>query len=363
MDSASGGSAADTAAADTNTELKQQRSAALKALARDAGFDLVGVAPVALDEAYTRYRLAMDEGFGAAMRWLYERPELRRDVREVHPQAKSVVVVGVSYASDGPGYLEQPPAAGEGWIARYAQGRDYHSYIKKKLIRLVKSFADVPLLATHGSKEHRVFVDTGPVLEKAYAQAAGLGWIGKHTLVIHPREGAASPGSWYFLGVILTPLELALDTPATDQCGSCRRCIDVCPTDAIVEPYRLDARRCIATWTIETDDPPTVIDADQVGQHIFGCDLCQEVCPWNRRAEPSAHEPLLPRPANVRPSLEELRGLDADAFRARFPNSAVRRVSAEQLSATIGVIAARNDRTRVPESPTAHEPDEASERF
>jgi epoxyqueuosine reductase len=322
------------ASGETKPNLVLARTARVKALAGEIGFDLIGIAPPALPEAFARYTAAMGQGYGADMGWLYERPELREDARNVWPETQSVIVVGVSYASDTPGYLADPPEADEGWIARYAQGKDYHVYVRDRLIRLVKAIAADPLLAHAGpSTAHRIFSDTGPVLEKAYAQAAGVGWIGKHSLMIHKGEG-----SWFFLGVVLTPLALQPDTPATDHCGSCSRCMEVCPTDAIVRPYVVDARKCIATWTIESPAPAAVIDPEPLGQHIFGCDLCQEVCPWNRKSTPSVHTPLLPREANIRPKLETLHGLSDADFRKRFPKSSVRRVKTHQMTEVIDVI-------------------------
>ena len=283
----------------------------------------------------------MARGYGADMGWLQEDLEIRGDARSVHPDTKSVVVLGVSYWTDTPGYLEQPPAADEGWIARYAQGRDYHHDVRKMLIALVRSFEADPLLAGHGSKAHRLFTDTGPVLEKDFAQRAGVGWIGKHSLVINQQGG-----SWFFLGIILTPLELDPDTPATDHCGTCTRCMDACPTDAFAEPYVLDARRCIAHWTIEAKDPVEWLDPDTMGQHVFGCDICQEVCPWNRQPLETSVEALRPRPENVRPRLVELAAVtDAgeQAFRERFPRSAVRRADAGRMRAVLDAIEGRAD--------------------
>lgn len=326
------------------------RAELVKRHARSVGFDLVGIAGTSVPEGYARYLRAMQAGYGASMEWLTEDPGIREDVRNVWAEARSVVVVALSYASDVPGYLVQPPAPDEGWIARYAQGRDYHDVMKKMLLALSRRLAADAALGSIPSPQHRLFADTGPVLEKAFAQAAGIGWIGKNTLVIHPgRESdaslarpAASRGSWYFLGTMLTPLELEADAPATDHCGSCTRCLDVCPTGAFPEPYVLDARKCIATWTIETPEPETVIAPADLGQHIFGCDLCQEVCPWNRKITPTRHVSLRPRPENVKVKLAELLGLDEEAFRARFPNSAVKRVTARQMRQVITAIQRRD---------------------
>ncbi|MGB0592154.1 MAG: tRNA epoxyqueuosine(34) reductase QueG [Myxococcota bacterium] len=307
----------------------------MKELALEVGFDLVGITSPDAQSSFERYSAQMTAGYGAEMSWLYERPELRRDVRTVHSETRSVIVLAVSYASDTPGYLEAPPAADEGWIARYAQGRDYHHDVRKMAIRLAKAMSEEPSLGGESSA-HRVFVDTGPVLEKAFAQRAGLGWMGKNTLLLN-----RGLGSWVFLGVILTPLELASDAPGTDHCGSCTRCLDACPTGAFPEPYVLDARACIATWTIESAEPSAVIEAESLGQHVFGCDICQEVCPWNRGVPEGRLATLLPREENLRPKLETLAGLDEESFRARFPRSAVRRTSAEKMAEVVEIIRTR----------------------
>jgi epoxyqueuosine reductase len=322
------------------------RSERVKHHARQAGFDLVGITGTSVPEAYARYLQAMAAGYGAQMRWLYDKPGLREDVRNVWPEARSVIVLAVSYASEGPGYLERPPSPDEGWISRYAQGRDYHLVVKKMLLDLAQRLAGDPALGAIPSERHRLFVDTGPVLEKAFAQAAGLGWIGKNALLIHPgrRTDPLLPtsgrGSWYFLATLLTPLELAPDAPETDHCGSCTRCLDVCPTAAFPAPYVLDARRCIANWTIESAEPAEVIAPRQIGQHLFGCDLCQEVCPWNGKATPTRHAALRPRPENVRVKLDAILALDDAGFRARFPKSAVRRVSVHQVRQVVAAIRA-----------------------
>lgn len=319
------------------------RAARVKTLAQEVGFDAVAITGPTAGIAYERYLAQMRLGYGADMAWLHENADaapgephaagLRGDVRNIKPDARSVIVLATSYASDTPGYLEQPPSPTEGWIARYAQGKDYHAHVRKMLVRLVRAMAADESLGDCPSNANRVFVDTGPVLEKAFAASGGLGWIGKNTLLLNRRLG-----SWLFLSVVLTPLELEPDGPTTDHCGSCTACLDVCPTDAFPEPFVLDARRCIATWTIESDAPTDVIRPAEIGQHIFGCDLCQEVCPWNRKVKPSSHTPLLPRSANQRPPLESLIGLDEASFKARFPKSSVRRVDAERLGAIAELI-------------------------
>ncbi len=335
----------------------EPRAARVKQHAKAVGFDLCGITGTSAGVAFERYRDAMEAGYGADMTWLYEEPEVRRDVRSVHPEAKSVIVVAMSYADPSPGVHEDPPGPDEGYIARYARGRDYHDLIRQKLVQLVRRFSQDKLLGNMPSTSHRVFTDTGPVLEKAFAQAAGLGWIGKNTLLIHPGEkgpvpvyGPAAPagggaisrtagrGSYYLLGVVLTPLELAHDVPETDHCGSCTRCLDACPTKAFPAPHVLDARLCISHWTIESQNPKRDIDADKIGPHVFGCDICQDVCPYNRKVEPTTHHRLAPRAENIKPKLDELAALDDEGFKQRFPNSAVRRVTAEHLRAVVDLV-------------------------
>jgi epoxyqueuosine reductase len=299
------------------------RSDRVKQLAKEEGFDLVGVAPTSVPQAFERYREAMDAGYGADMEWLFNNPGMRADVRQVHPTARAVIVLGVSY-----------------WENTKAQGTDYHRVVRKLLIRLAKRLEADPILGFE-SRAHRVFVDTGPVLEKAFAQRAGIGWIGKNAMLINRPKG-----SWFFLGVLLTPLELEFDTPATDHCGTCRKCLDACPTDAFPAPYVLDARRCIATWTIESKEPAEVIDPQTLGQHVFGCDICQEVCPWNRHPEPTRHGLLSPRSENIRPPLESLAMLDEEAFRERFPRSAVRRVDGRRMGQVVESLRKRESNQR-----------------
>jgi epoxyqueuosine reductase len=329
-------------------------AARVKAHARAVGFDLCGITGTSAGLAFERYAAAMDAGYGADMTWLYEAPGVRRDVREVHPEARSVIVVAVSYADPSPGLLEAPAAPNEGYIARYARGRDYHDLIRQRLVQLVRRMAADKALGDLPSSAHRVFTDTGPVLEKAFAQAAGLGWIGKNTLLIHPGQRGPEPvygptapeglgavsrtagrGSYYLLGVVLTPLELDHDTPETDHCGTCTRCLDICPTSAFPKPYVLDARRCISHWTIESADPARDIDPARIGPHVFGCDLCQDVCPYNRKVAPTTHHRLAPRPENVRPKLDALAELDDEGFMRRFPSSAVRRVTAAHMRTVV----------------------------
>lgn len=357
------------------------RAARVKNYARDVGFDLVGITGTSVPDFFARYLEALHAGHCADMDYLTEQPELRQDVRNVWPEARSVIVTAVSYADTTPSLLDAPLGPDEGYIARYARGRDYHLVVKKMMVQLARKMQHDPHLGRLPSTEQRVFVDTGPVLEKAFAMAAGLGWIGKNTLLIHPghrpehrrkgRRPAPRPergrplppgtrppedppgldtegktlgrGSYYFLAVMLTPLDLAHDTPETDHCGSCRRCLDVCPTGAFPAPYQLDARRCISYWTIESGSPSAVADPETLGPHVFGCDLCQDVCPWNQHTlsdGPPGHFQLAPRPENLRPSLTELATLDEEAFIQRFPKSAVRRVDSAHMREVVALVRA-----------------------
>ncbi|OFV92698.1 MAG: tRNA epoxyqueuosine(34) reductase QueG, partial [Acidobacteria bacterium RIFCSPLOWO2_02_FULL_61_28] len=255
----------------------------LKAWIRDAaerlGFDLCGIAPASLP-AHDReqYLWWLQEGFHGEMKYM-ERRE-RQDLRLLLPSVRSVICAAMVYNSPHPLSIECHDAgrgqdADRGWISRYAWGDDYHLVLQERLQRLLDE-----LQAAVGSPfEAKIYVDTGPVLERALAQAAGLGWIAKNTCLIHPKAG-----SWFLVGEILTSLELEPDQPVPDLCGTCTRCIDACPTGAIVKPYVLDATRCISYFTIELKGSIPEEFRPAMGRHVFGCDICQDVCPWNRKA-------------------------------------------------------------------------------
>ena len=317
-------------------------------LARELGFSLAGVAPVRLEDdtaaggatglpGLDTLEAWMAEGRAGEMEYLKRRDGegrlLRSSVTVPFPWVRSVVVCAVNYHCDQPYSLD--PVSGDepaGWIARYAwsgqsaptpgePGRmaptDYHAVIRERLEAL-RAAMEHEL----GDFQARCFVDTGPLVERVYARYAGLGWQGKNTCLIHQREG-----SWLFLGVILTSLELLPEQRAVlapDRCGSCTRCIDACPTQAL-EPYRMDASRCIAYLTIEKRGPLPEDLAGLTGRHVFGCDICQEVCPWNRRAPFGEWPELQPRPELVNPALNWLGSMDAEEFRAWFRGSPVER--------------------------------------
>ena len=299
-----------------------QRSAA------EAGFELAGIAPVgdaALSELahFPAWIAAGHAGEMDYMRARDEQGRLRRaSVQQTFPWARSVVVCALNYNVSAPCSTEDTDPA-RGWISRYAWGqRDYHEVVMARLRRVEAALrAAVPQ-----DLQTRCYVDTGPLVERVVAKYAGVGWLGKNTCLIHPKLG-----SWLFLGVILTSLELEPGAPLPDRCGSCTRCLDVCPTQAFPAPYQLDASRCISYLTIEKrGEIPEELRAG-VGRHVFGCDLCQEVCPWNRKAPVSAAPEFQPRAELVNPELEWLAELSEAEFRQRFDGTAVRRAKRSGL--------------------------------
>jgi epoxyqueuosine reductase len=293
----------------------------IEQLARECGFELAGVAAAApLPEAawYGRWTA---HGYAGEMRYLTDhRGDLRRDPRSLLPSARSMVCVGKLYNGPQPRSTEFDEP-GRAWISRYAWGADYHDLLREGLERLAA------LIRTETGREfeHRACVDTAPLLERAYARRAGLGWIGKNSCLI--REGA---GSWFFLGELLLSLELPPGAPPPDRCGTCTRCIDACPTAAIVPAnspqgpsYTVDSRLCISYFTIELRGPVPPEHHAGIGSHVFGCDICQDVCPWNGRA-PFTTDPAF-APREFAPPLERLAALTEDEFRGMFRGSPVRR--------------------------------------
>nr|WP_281493618.1 tRNA epoxyqueuosine(34) reductase QueG [Ancylobacter koreensis] len=292
--------------------------ALLFALAREEGFDAMGIARAdAIPEAAPRLRQWIAEGAHGDMDWMPETAERRAAPANMWPQVRSLVMLGLNYGPD-----EDPRAAlaerGRGAISVYARGDDYHELIKGKLKRIASRF--VPRA---GGPEHvqvKVFVDTAPLMEKPLAAAAGLGWQGKHTNLVSREKG-----SWLFLGAIATDLDLPPDAPERDHCGSCRACLDACPTNAFPAPYRIDARRCVSYLTIEHRGPiPRELRA-AVGNRIYGCDDCLAACPWNKFAVLGREARLAARDENRAPELAELARLDEAQFRARFAKSPIKR--------------------------------------
>jgi len=293
---------------------------ALASEARALGFDCIGVTdPDVLADAAMHFRSFLDAGAHGDMDWLAADPERRADPRVLWAGVRSVIMLGVNYGPD-----ENPLAILEqrtrGAISVYARGDDYHDLIKKRLKALARW-----LVATSGG-EVKVFVDTAAVMEKPLAQAAGLGWQGKHTNLVSRQFG-----SWLFLGAIFTTSDLPRDDADTDRCGSCQACLDICPTSAFPAPYKLDARRCISYLTIENKGPIPHEFRKAIGNRIYGCDDCLAVCPWNRFAQAGREAKLAARDELRAPSLADLARLDDAAFRARFTKSPVKRIGRDRF--------------------------------
>jgi epoxyqueuosine reductase len=288
---------------------------AIRAQALALGFDAVGFAAAQLSEQ-AKAGLAgfLAAGYHGDMGWLAEKADRRGDPRQLWPEARSVVVLGLNYGPpDDP--LAAPKPAGSGEISVYARHRDYHDVVKKRLKALARWMAE------HFAAEVKVFVDTAPVMEKPLAEAAGIGWQGKHTNLVSRQLG-----SWLFLGEVYTTLTLEPDAPETDHCGACRKCLDACPTQAFPAPYRLDARRCISYLTIEHRGPIPRELRPAMGNRIYGCDECLAVCPWNKFARPTTAADLLPRADLTAPRLAELARLDDAGFRRLFAGSPIKRI-------------------------------------
>jgi epoxyqueuosine reductase len=308
----------------------------IHALAQQAGFALAGVAPAAAPETLRFFREWIASGYAGELGYLTSQAERRSDVALAFPWARSVIVVGAPY--DTPHPYSQDAPAGRGWIARYAWGDDYHDVLLARLDDLAAR------LRSLGARQVKTYVDTGPVAEKAYAAAAGLGAYGKNTCLLHPTYG-----SWFFLGVAITDLALAPDAPRADMCGSCTACLDACPTQAFPQPYVLDATRCISYLTIELKGAIPEPLRGKLGGHVFGCDICQDVCPWNRKRRESGEPAFEPRAGAVAPGLEELAGLDAARFRERFRKSPVKRAKRRGLLRNVCVaIANAGDVSKAP---------------
>ena len=299
----------------------------VKEQARELGFSLVGIASVEASAHMDRYREWVEDGKHGEMGYLAREDAVARraDLRGTLPSVRSAVVVGDEYFQEDPPGVPADPARGV--IARYARGQDYHGIIKKRLLELHRWIE----ASVEGSVEGRVYVDTGPILEREMAVRAGVGWFGKNTMLIHPKRG-----SYFFLGVLLLDLDLDADVPfQEDHCGTCRSCLDACPTGALLgrdasgAPV-MDAPRCISYLTIEHRGPIPVELRPLMGNRVYGCDICQEVCPWNETfAEPAEVEAYRAREGLDGPSLlelaDQLLGLDDDGFRELFRESPIKR--------------------------------------
>ena len=295
--------------------------------ARRAGFELSGIAPVSDFPELGYFPLWLAQGRAGEMSYLESRNaqgELRRaSLKSALPWAKSVVVCATNYNTDHP-YSTNVQEPGRGWISRYAWSRqDYHRSVLRRLRQI-----EGELRAACGAEavEMRSYVDTGPIVERVYAKYAGIGWSAKNTCIINQKIG-----SWLFLGVIVTSVTLPPDLPPPDRCGRCTRCIDACPTGALIAPYELDSNRCISYLTIEKRGPLPEEMREAMGHHVFGCDICQDVCPWNRKAPASNRQEFQPRPGLVNPALAWLAELSQEEFDSHFRGSPIRRAKRSGL--------------------------------
>ena len=325
-------------------------SADVRRLAEACGFELAGVARAAPADDRNQYHAWVDLGFAGEMRYLTDRrAAMRDDPRALLPSARSVICVGKLYNAPQP-YSTQFNDAELAWISRYAWGEDYHRVLRQGLRRLegsLREFAGVPF-------DSKICVDTAPLLERTYARLAGLGWIGKNTCLINqPR------GSWFFLGELLVSLEIVADAPPPDRCGTCRRCIDACPTAAIVPQsgrWEVDSRLCISYLTIELGSAIPEERRGGMGGHVFGCDICQDVCPWNRQAPVTGDTAFAAR--HFAPPLEKLAAVGEAEFRQMFRGTPVTRARYRGFLRNVAVAMgnARQEDFRAPlEMLAAHE--------
>ncbi len=321
--------------------------AAIQKQAKSLGFDTVGFAPAAAHAHQPeRLRAFLNAGLHGDMDWMETTAERRADPQALWPEARSAVVVGLNYGPDrNPMAMLDEPRLGA--ISAYAlTGRDYHDVVKKKLRQLARWIAE-----THEC-EVKLFVDTAPVMEKPLAARAGLGWQGKHTNLV-----SRSHGSWLFLGEVLTTLDLPPDLPESDHCGSCRQCLDVCPTDAFIAPYRLDPRRCIAYLTNEHQGHIPAEFRAAIGNRVFGCDDCLAVCPWNKFAQNARDMQMWPRVELAAPHLADLAALDDVAFREVFRQSPVKRLGRDRLLRNVLIAIGNSGDAGLAEAAEQHLPD------
>jgi len=285
----------------------------IRGLANACGFELAGVAEAVPASDRARYHEWAAAGWAGKMRYLSDRrAEVRDDPRNLLPTARSIIVVGKLYQTPWP-HSTRFDDRSRGWISRYAWGADYHSEMRQGLERLAERMRE-----RTGPFDARICVDTAPLLERSYARLAGLGWIGRNTCLINQQMG-----SWFFLGELLVSLEIPPDAPPPDRCGTCTRCVEACPTAAIIPGKGLDARLCISYFTIELRGTVPEEHRAGIGTHVFGCDICQDVCPWNGRA-PVTGDPAF-APLHFAPPLEELAEIGQDEFREMFRGSPVSR--------------------------------------
>jgi epoxyqueuosine reductase len=309
---------------------KALASSAIKAHAQVLGFDLCGIAPAAGHPELRFFREWIDRGYAGEMAYLHRSADRRADVRNVLPSARTVIVTAINYNTDRP-YSTECSDPERAQIARYAWGDDYHDVVGARLDALLQWMRE----QSPEPFEARAYVDTGPVQERVYAQHAGIGWIGKNTCVIN-----AGIGSWIFLAEIICSLPLQVDAPSLDQCGTCTLCLDACPTGALIAPGVLDSTRCISYLTIELRGGIPEPLRPAVGSHVYGCDVCQEVCPWNAIAPSSDDGAWQPRAAWDRVDLLTLARRSDDELASALRGSAMRRTKAQGLRRNVEVAVA-----------------------
>jgi epoxyqueuosine reductase len=310
----------------------EERAVWVKQRAAALGFDACGIAAAGNVDSEDRLGSWLARGFHADLHWMARTKKVRQDARLRLPGARSVVVVARNY------YAERPKAApGTGLVSRYAWGRDYHRVLRKPVSALARSVAELE----RGAQCY-VCIDSGPVLERAWAAQAGVGWIGKNGLVIR-----SDMGSWFFLGALLTTVELAPDHVAADRCGSCERCVRACPTGAIVEPKVVDARLCISYQTIENRGEIPAALRPRVGRWLCGCDVCQEACPWNRFAQETSESGFRPREGCANPDVEAWCVTDEATFNRDFAGTPIRRVTYSGMQRNLRIVRENLDRGRM----------------
>jgi len=308
----------------------------LKSRALEEGFDLVGVTEAGSARTVPDLVHWLDAGMHGDMGYMKRTIAERADPRSLLTSCRSVVAVAMSYRSSRPDSTSFPAGDGRVWVSRYAWGRDYHRALKKALIRLGRWLEE-----RRPGSTWRACVDTAPVLEREWAHRAGLGWIGKNTMLLN-----RTLGSELFLGILLTEIELVPDSPMPEHCGTCTACLDACPTRAFPTPRLLDARRCIGYLTVEhRSEIPTEL-RPAMGSMIAGCDICQEVCPWTRRAPADLHPDLAPQPRRFRPLLADLEAMDEEAYREWRRGSALNRISFAQFRRNLAVARDNSDPAR-----------------
>ncbi|ESX99253.1 tRNA epoxyqueuosine(34) reductase QueG [Mesorhizobium sp. C386A] len=318
----------------TSTSRSQTLRALIDAEARRAGFDAVAVTtPDAIPLAPARLAEFVADGFHGSMAWIAATLQRRSEPSTLWPEVRSIIVLAMNYGPDhDPRALQARRDLGA--ISVYAQNRDYHEVMKGRLKEIAGK------IVARAGGDVKVFVDTAPVMEKPLAEAAGLGWQGKHTNLVSREHG-----SWLFLGTIFTTAELTPDATEVDHCGSCRACLDACPTDAFPAPYRLDARRCISYLTIENKGPIPQEFREKIGNRVYGCDDCLAACPWNKFARAASEAKLAARDELREPPLGELLQLDDTAFRSFFSGSPIKRIGRDRFVRNVLVAAGNSGDT------------------